>query len=44
MYSGGTDYHGVNRPDIKIGSGKNDNLFIPYSIYKNIIHTINMHL
>ncbi|OOM74031.1 error-prone DNA polymerase [Clostridium puniceum] len=42
MYSGGTDYHGENRPDIKIGSGKNNNLFIPYSIYKNIIQTINM--
>lgn len=44
MYSGGTDYHGENRPDIKIGSGKNDNLFVPYSIYKNIIQTINMHI
>lgn len=43
MYSGGTDYHGQNRPDIKIGSGKNDNLFVPYSIYKNIIQAINMH-
>lgn len=41
MSSGGTDYHGQNRPDIKIGSGKNGVLFIPYSIYKNIIKTIN---
>jgi predicted metal-dependent phosphoesterase TrpH len=44
IYSGGTDYHGKNRPEIKIGSGKNNNLFIPYSIYENIIQKINMHL
>ncbi len=36
MISGGTDFHGKNRPEIKIGSGYNNNLFIPYSIYENI--------
>lgn len=38
LYSGGTDYHGTNRPDIKIGSGKDNSLFIPYSVYENIIN------
>jgi predicted metal-dependent phosphoesterase TrpH len=41
LYSGGTDYHGANRPDIQIGSGKNDNLFIPYSIYKSIMDKLH---
>jgi 3',5'-nucleoside bisphosphate phosphatase len=40
IYSGGTDYHGKNRPDIKIGSGKNNNLSIPSCIYENIIRAI----
>lgn len=34
-FSGGTDFHGENRPDISLGTG-NGNLFIPYSIYENI--------
>lgn len=33
---GGTDFHGKNRPDIDLGSGINDNMHIPYSIYENI--------
>ena len=37
--SGGTDFHGKNRPEINIGSGYNNNLFIPYSVYENIINT-----
>ncbi|GFP76165.1 PHP domain-containing protein [Clostridium fungisolvens] len=37
MISGGTDYHGKNRLDIKIGSGKDNNLIIPYEVYTNII-------
>ncbi|PRR83634.1 hypothetical protein [Clostridium vincentii] len=36
MISGGTDYHGKNRPEIKLGTGKDNNLFIPYDIYKKI--------
>lgn len=40
MCSGGTDFHGENRPEISIGIG-NDNLFIPYSIYENIINECN---
>lgn len=33
--SGGTDFHGKNRTDIKLGKGY-DNLNIPYEIYKKI--------
>lgn len=36
MISGGTDYHGKNRPDIELGSGKDNNLFIPYDVYTKI--------
>lgn len=36
MISGGTDFHGKNRPEINIGSGYNNNLFVPYSIYENV--------
>jgi len=42
IYSGGTDYHGKNRPDIKIGSGKNNNLYIPSCVYENIIKAIKL--
>ncbi|MGL5352469.1 MAG: PHP domain-containing protein [Clostridium sp.] len=37
MISGGTDYHGENRPGIKLGSGENNNLYIPYDIYIEIL-------
>ncbi|PJI06990.1 MULTISPECIES: PHP domain-containing protein [Clostridium] len=37
IFSGGTDYHGANRPEIKLGTGKNNNLFIPYEVYTGII-------
>ncbi len=30
LVSGGSDFHGTNKPDIKLGTGK-DNLHIPYS-------------
>jgi predicted metal-dependent phosphoesterase TrpH len=36
LMTGGTDFHGLITPDIKMGSG-NGNLFIPYSIYENLI-------
>lgn len=41
MISGGTDFHGKNRLEINIGSGYNNNLFIPYSVYENIVECIN---
>lgn len=34
--SGGTDFHGKNRPEIGIGTGNGD-MLIPYSIYTNIL-------
>ncbi|MDF2614214.1 MAG: putative metal-dependent phosphoesterase, family [Clostridia bacterium] len=33
--SGGTDFHGSNRPEIALGSGEN-RFFVPDSIYENI--------
>lgn len=33
--SGGSDFHGSNKPDIELGSGKN-NLHIPYSILEDL--------
>ena len=33
--SGGTDFHGENRPEAKLGTGC-DNMFVPYSVYKDI--------
>ena len=33
--SGGSDFHGKNKPDIHLGSGKN-NLAIPYSFWENL--------
>lgn len=35
MPSGGSDFHGSNKPDIELGSGKN-NLHIPYSILEGL--------
>lgn len=33
--SGGSDFHGENKPEIKMGTGKG-NLNIPYSVYENL--------
>jgi predicted metal-dependent phosphoesterase TrpH len=33
--SGGTDFHGRNRPNIQLGTGENS-FFVPYSIYEGI--------
>jgi hypothetical protein len=35
MISGGTDFHGENRPEAKLGTDCN-NMLIPYSVYENI--------
>lgn len=37
--TGGTDFHGDIKPEIKLGSGFGD-LFVPYEIYENIIHLL----
>ena len=33
--SGGSDFHGDNKPEISMGKGKG-NLFIPYQCYENL--------
>ena len=35
LITGGSDFHGHVKPDIKLGIGKG-NMKIPYSIYENI--------
>lgn len=37
--TGGSDFHGNIKPEIKLGSGLGD-LFIPYEIYENIINLL----
>jgi len=39
--SGGTDFHGENRPEIKLGVGNNNNFSIPYSVYECIVEKIS---
>lgn len=39
LASGGTDFHGKNRPGIDMGTGKGD-LFIPYTLYDTIVNKI----
>lgn len=36
--TGGTDFHGALTPQIQMGVGRGD-LFIPYTLYENLIHT-----
>lgn len=44
IISGGTDYHGNNRPEIKLGSGKNYNLLIPYDVYIKIENNLSKNI
>jgi len=37
MCSGGADYHGSNRPEIKLGRGLNNNISTSYKLYEKII-------
>jgi len=37
LMTGGTDFHGRIKPEIKMGSGTG-NLFIPYGLYEALIH------
>jgi predicted metal-dependent phosphoesterase TrpH len=34
--TGGSDYHGSNKPGIHLGTGKGNNLNVPYSILENL--------
>ena len=40
LESGGSDFHGANKPDITIGTGRG-NLRIPYSFYENLLERRN---
>ncbi|QER42439.1 PHP domain-containing protein [Thermodesulfobacterium sp. TA1] len=35
IVTGGSDFHGANKPDIKLGKGRN-NLNVPFSCYENL--------
>ncbi len=35
--TGGTDYHGANKPSINMGIGKGKGFYIPYTIYQELI-------
>jgi predicted metal-dependent phosphoesterase TrpH len=37
LMTGGTDFHGSLKPDIKMGTGRG-NLHIPYELYEKLIH------
>ena len=39
LITGGTDFHGAIKPEIKMGSGKG-NLFIPYELYEKLIGSL----
>ncbi len=36
LMTGGSDFHGSVKPDIKMGSGRGD-LFVPYELYENLV-------
>lgn len=36
LSTGGTDFHGANRPSIQLGSGMNNNMSIPYAFWQKI--------
>jgi hypothetical protein len=39
LITGGTDFHGDIKPEIKMGSGKG-NLFIPYELFETLISSL----
>ncbi len=34
--SGGSDFHGGNKPSISLGTGHNGNLHVPYSVLEGL--------
>jgi len=42
LFSGGSDFHGENKPDIQLGIGKG-NLYVPYDFWENISKRIIHH-
>lgn len=39
LLTGGTDFHGSLKPEIKLGSGKGD-LFVPFNLYERLIQAV----
>lgn len=42
LLTGGTDFHGAVKPDVKMGSGKGG-LNVPYSLYQNLVRHSEQH-
>lgn len=42
LISGGSDFHGANKPMIKLGKGRGQ-LYIPYSVLENIKTSANLY-
>jgi hypothetical protein len=36
MPTGGTDFHGTNRPGIEMGTGLNGNMEVPYEFFQEV--------
>lgn len=43
VMTGGTDFHGSLKPDIKMGTGRGD-FFVPYALYEKLLETGNWEL
>ncbi len=43
LVSGGSDFHGANKPEIELGRGKG-NLFVPYEVYEKLYTFWRQHL
>ena len=41
MPTGGTDFHGTNRPGIEMGSGMNGNMAVPYEFFQEVKSRLN---
>ena len=39
--TGGTDFHGTNRPGIEMGTGMNGNIAVPYAFYEEVKSRLN---
>jgi hypothetical protein len=35
--TGGSDFHGLNRPEVALGTGMSNNLVVPYALYENVL-------
>ncbi|SEJ87260.1 hypothetical protein SAMN05660742_1213 [Propionispira arboris] len=35
--TGGSDFHGLNRPEVALGTGIKNNIVVPYTLYENVL-------